>query len=47
MFFIREKLRLNSCGYWTEVPAYFYLITPALSHGIDQVGVVNLTKTNI
>ncbi len=25
MFFIQTQLSENACGYWTDVPAYFYL----------------------
>lgn len=32
MFFIQRQLSENTCGRWTEVPAYFYLTQQRASH---------------
>jgi len=44
MFFIQGQLSENTCGDWTEVPAYFYLKLQSTELSITWKCFINLTK---
>ena len=44
MFFIQGQLSENLCGYMTEVPAYYFLITQSTNTSITGKYFINLTK---
>jgi len=46
MFFIQGKLIVKACGYWTVLPAYFYLTLLPASPLID-LATNNSSPTNI
>jgi len=46
MFFIQEKLIAKACGYWTVIPAYFYLNLLPASPLIDRE-IIIISPTNI